>query len=93
MFAHLLHMTADSFLELPAAGADAFDPTSNARHKTARVCVQIFVLFVGAFPILGLGEYARSLKRFPSESISFSLCAPLHKPAQLLLVLVEMQAT
>ena len=93
MFAHLLHMTADSFLELPAAGADAFDPTSNARHKTARVCVQIFVLFLGAFPILGLGEYARSLKRFYSGSFGLSLCAPLQSLAQPLLGLVQSQTT
>ena len=64
-------MKADSFLRaLRAAGADAFDPAINAHHKTARVCVQLFVLF-GVFPLLGLGEYARSLKRFPSDYFGF----------------------
>ena len=93
MFAHLLHMTADSFLALPVAGADAFDLTSNAHHKSAWVCVQIFVLFVGAFPILVLGEYARSLKRFYSGSFGLSPCAPLQSLAQPLLGLVEIQTT
>ena len=93
MFAHLLHMTADSFLALPVAGADAFDLTSNAHHKSARVYVQIFVLFVGAFPILALGEYARSLKQFLSGSFGFSLCDPLQNLAQILLGLVQSQTT
>ena len=39
-------MKADSFLRaLRAAGADAFDPAINAHHKTARVRVQLFVLW------------------------------------------------
>ena len=89
----LSSVTADSFLALPVAGADAFDLTSNAHHKSARVCVQIFVLFVGAFPILVLGEYARSLKRFHSGSFGLSTCAPLQSLAQPLLGLVEIQTT
>ena len=54
-------MKADSFLRaLRAAGADAFDPAINAHHKTARVRVQLFVLWrlpaLGAWRICTLAE-------------------------------------
>ena len=64
-------MKADSFLRaLRAAGADAFDPAINAHHKTARVRVQLFVLWrlpaLGAWRVCTLAEtFSFGLFRFP----------------------------